>query len=1020
MTADETRDYGISARRKPSPFLNVDLVNDLETYWPARLLVQELANPPASMVSRFGQLLACAIWHGAMLAPRWWPRWLEAAQRHMSVEGRLWLEMERIDEKELYQVASYPRRWFADPMSQLLLLKWRANFPGDCTAVIPAPEICLAAYLDPSSMMVQATGRLPHQALLSAAILRWRLRAPGVIVDYARGLSPALSLPPAAWHRLLTDRAVQSAPAATKPHPPLEPSYTHGSKGKSQDAGRKMVQDLFKIIKAAARSTDLESKAELRTVMYMDLRSLRCAEGAQSVAQHLLEWSIFMLHQKKLGTANWRFQPRSALGYVGAMRRQILRHDGVVDFASVSRTELESLYIRTLDKISPGSARNTLINALRSFQEYLGNSCARLALPLDRFDVWRSATEVSVGIVSSHDYRRALKKLGVQPKVDTRMLRIMLILGFRTGLRFHEIFGLTIDDFIVPDNIKGNDAFEMTVRRNRERNTKTELSRRILPLHLLLNDECDSGMSELGEVRMWVDHRRQEAMLTGRKRIFVNPAWPTVRPSYQTTEKRLDELLRQVSGDDTACFRSLRHSFASYLLATMLLPEDAGPTIIPLAFTKDIVSVARRERMAGPLLGEGRNGQASVHAVSQLCGHAPVSTTLQSYSHLLDWTLATYVDRLTIQPGLSITDAASLTTLTESALRKLVQRSRSKPTGRADRSGPQTGGHRRPNLPPRSERARGFSNSAEPSSVYLDEVLIAATRKISKNASTAGHPIVVWSERAARRSQKAFTATSQIAFRRLDWRHVKGSLSAQNMGYDIEGFARRQDYPLAMIEGWILHASGFRSARRPDGRLRHLASNSPNNGDMDLDSGFPRSPASGRETIVADRIWAIGITLSGRKLRAGLAIFRDFYDGQKNEVRPATLAGSRAFASLLKALSLTVDTTYARDADVVVRHCPGRGKPKAHGAAVLATLSRPSVSADRWHGNLAFTLARRADEGTGYGLRFALTMLAIAVGENDNVNEADFADGFRERRELVEKGETDLMQRGERVKGYRL
>ena len=148
MSADEAEVSGVAPRQKPSPFRGVDLATALELNWPASLLEQGLAEPPASANGRFGQLLACAIWHGAMLAKEWWPRWLEAAQRHMRVEGRLWLDMDPVEPIELFHVGSYTRRWFADPTSQLLLLRWRTSFPEDCDVTAPDPETALAGFVE--------------------------------------------------------------------------------------------------------------------------------------------------------------------------------------------------------------------------------------------------------------------------------------------------------------------------------------------------------------------------------------------------------------------------------------------------------------------------------------------------------------------------------------------------------------------------------------------------------------------------------------------------------------------------------------------------------------------------------------------------------------------------------------------------------------------------------------------------------------------------------------------------------
>lgn len=996
MSADETEGSVVTPRQKPSPFLDVDLAAALELGWPARLLEQGLAEPPATAIGRFGQLLACAIWHGAMLAEKWWPRWLEAAQRHMSVEDRLWLDMEPIEPVGLFHVGSYTRRWFADPTSQLLLLRWRTSFPEDCDVTAPDPETALAAYLDPLRTLTQTCEGKLHETLLNAATLRWRLRAPGVVVDYAQGNSPALSLSSATWHRILTGRAVELAMISPKRARSTALRSRKPSATRYQDAGYALVGKLFAILKEATKNDNFTTKANRRFKMSNSLLGLGKNFQGQSVAGHLCAWADFMLKEKKQGKQDWRYQPTSALNYLVVMRRYVLMHEASIDFMQASAESLEEYFIQCLNKIAPGSARNTLISAMLSFQRYLSECHSTLALAQNGFNAFRSETPVALGLVTSREYHKALLMAGNMELLEPRMLRIMLILGFRTGMRFNEIFGLETDDFIVPDDIDGNEAFELVVRRNSHRYTKTEMSRRILPLHLLLEHTRGSDKSELLEIRIWIDQRRRDAALTKNNKVFVNPAWPTVRPRYKDTLRQLDALLRSASGDVSVSFGTLRHSFATYLLTTMLLPNDLGCTLLPAAFTDDTVSAARRERLAGPLLGDGRIGQAAVHAVSKMCGHAPVRTTLQWYSHLLDWTLAAHVDRRTIQTGMTFSEASTFTTMTEPALAKAVQRMRRNARKSPAAVKPQGDPAKRLSLTPRPERGRGFSHAEAPSSVYLDEVLNIATTNAEKAARTAPKSIQLWTERTARRPQQSYKPTSNVPFRRLDWRHIKETLAADLHPYQVNDFARHHDYPVEFVEAWREEGRGFRSARREDLKPRHLTSGAVNERNY-LDADFPPPPVQGNETVVADRIWAVGRQLTGPKLTTGLRVFRDYYDGQTNEIRPPSLAKTRAFADLLALLNLRIGTGLNEGVDVVVRHATLPGKRAEPLEKILAALSGRLSSAKQWQGRLAFRPVRKSDEGTGYGLRFGLTMLAIAVGDNDSINEVGFSEGYRDK-----------------------
>lgn len=721
-----------------------------------------------------------------------------------------------------------------------------------------------------------------------------------------------------------------------------------------------------------------------------------------------------MLAKRKHGRANWYFQPSSILNYLGAVRRHLLPTASAIAFATVRAAELRSLYADLLDRLPPGSERNTLINALNSFQAYIVTERGDLTMPSKLFEKWRSQTQVGVGLVSSLDYERALKALPAYSNLETQILRIYLILGFRAGLRFFEVHGLTVDDFVLPEDPCARGVFEMTVRRNRHRDMKNETSRRILPLHLLLQESANASDSEMIEVRLWVDYRRREAMRTRNPRLFVNPVRPGEKLSYRKTEAKLDGLLANITQDRSVGFKTLRHSFASYLLATLLLPEDCSTTARPAALHDDAVSQHRQARVAAPLLGKGKLGQASLHAVSQLCGHAPVSTTLQNYAHMLDWSVACYVDRRSIQPGLSIEDAAGLTTMSHAALRKSVLRSELVAASAAN-ARPLEDEHHRPVLPPRLRRGRGRAAAGAPPSIHLDTVLDSATRKIVGDAGRRGRGIVVWSERGVRRSHHGYKSTDQSGFARLDWRLIQSALEAERSA-NLEQFCCDNNLPVKAVIYWEREVELFRGSMLPNGMPRHLSANS---GRLVLNVGWPRSPAQGADARLADRIWAEGAKIKGPAFRRALHIFRECYDGQRNEVLPKTLADARVLYRALARLGAIFGK------EVTFRHYPGRGRKSLDADAVLAAMANTGLPRTRWRGRVGFRFARNADEGSGYGLRFGLTLLTVAFGGSVKDSFVIYSvGGYRSRDErtalkpgllnVYDEGQ-DLMTRGENI-----
>jgi hypothetical protein len=110
----------------------------------------------------------------------------------------------------------------------------------------------------------------------------------------------------------------------------------------------------------------------------------------------------------------------------------------------------------------------------------------------------------------------------------------------------------------------------------------------------------------------------------------------------------VDEL-RRATGIPSITLSHLRHSFASYLLATLMLPIDVDAEAVPNSL-RSVISPARFARVADRLLGRARLGAGAVHAVSQVMGHTNTGTTLRYYCHLMDLSLGIYCNRTSSLP----------------------------------------------------------------------------------------------------------------------------------------------------------------------------------------------------------------------------------------------------------------------------------------------------------------------------------------------------------------------------------
>lgn len=285
----------------------------------------------------------------------------------------------------------------------------------------------------------------------------------------------------------------------------------------------------------------------------------------------------------------------------------------------------------------------------------------------------------SYDLVSHAQFIELLKLLG-NPVPDTTqsqnaarakrrsdICRIAAILMFRAGVRPLELASLQLSDLSIRCNQHGVVTFaELLITANKVHIQKTRLSRRKIPLDALLEPE------ELALLRSWQSLRLIE---TGGRtaRHFLFDLAPTDQSNGQYGRMLKAQwilgpvaaALAAVQGQQPTkrtnanayanyCYR-LRHTAASTLLATLLLPRDAdisqGARWLP-GLVPELINLPKRERLAKRLLGPGRAGRSSLHAVARILGHSDLVSLRATYTHLMDWSLAVSCSRPGVQPPL--------------------------------------------------------------------------------------------------------------------------------------------------------------------------------------------------------------------------------------------------------------------------------------------------------------------------------------------------------------------------------
>ena len=728
--------------REASPFMPEQLLHFRRADLFERAAIQRLSSfvqggAACTPIMMDGALLVSAILFGALLDRRLWRDWLarsygvildlgddppldwrshlEAARAgqgvvegtnpaplpHLFRAGRAWIDSTVGDDGHGTEL----KRWVADPLTHCLLRHWQSVRSAP-PPFVSASEMAIATFLGAAHWDLERQTWLTA-ALHEAATAKWRLRMPGFLVDAVSEHGQSVSLPLSRWKAVLGQATQEARFEVGKV----------SERRTSSDPVRAIIQQALPAGRASPRRAFTGGAAAIADAAFANHRS--------PVERLVLQWAADRLDPKRNPKQRSRgLAPSTIDRRAGALLRALRTEFGDCDPRMCSRDELLE-HVDTM--LRSGGHGPTLVSHLKCFFDWLQRCQPELAIAFD--DVGRQTSGVAAGVITADEYTRVLARF--EP-TDARgaTARLAIMLAFRAGLRWSEVIGLSMSDLRW-----AGDIFELEVRDNAIRRTKSMAGRRLLPLHILLDE------SEATELRRWWRARQAAQAIAsrgcdegGETRLF--PAG--THNAVATLKLILDHALREVSGDRRTNFHTLRHSFGSYLLTTLSLPGDLADSALVPHLDPHLVSQGRRARIAGSLWGEGRLGQSAVHVASSLLGHSGSRSTLRSYMHLTDWLAGVYVARPSAQRGLPTALVAALLKKTEIAVERADRRRAA--TARTD------GG----TVPGRRPRGRQPKDGSALGSIYLaplldaDEARPPTTTVIRRRISAAPDPVPGW------------------------------------------------------------------------------------------------------------------------------------------------------------------------------------------------------------------------------------------------------------------------------------
>jgi integrase len=656
-------------RRAPSPFAPDRFARVPEFSRTIQLFMADLeAFPDVESDIAAGRLVFSAIVFGGLLHSRlvnsYCPLVIADLNRH---EDFLWIDLKL--PKPLEESSDRVRRWFPDPVSQCLIARWQSA--SHCW---PLGESGSAAQLLRELFARLRFAPLPSaqklfNALLRDAQTRLRLLMPGILVDFLASDDHGQSLTSRVWWRLVADwqlevpsvnkseQQVADEIAATSDLPDAEPSRYKANSS----------EDLVTVglLKMSLKDGKLFRKPKSALAKVGQLRERIGPSGPMLSA--ILDWVEWLM--QRMVTGKRRARPQSVYRYLNSFAKALVAAAGELDPAKILATDLQEKYQMVLGSIRSSKERIYAAKRLRSFHSFL--VLTREVLPVEIDGIVADRVDVRANIISEHEYFRALDLLSrtIPDDRGRRMLRAMLILGYRLGLRRGELAYVRLSD-IHDESLSGEVSRRplLWIHSHRQASLKTNESLRRLPLaHLLTPDE-------LHEVLQWKRSRKGE--------LAEKPASDALlfcergQNSERLADRDIDVLvsvLRHVCRDDTIVLHSIRHSAISNMFARLFIAEidrvSKDSTRCPW-----LVESPRWKVLVKRMFTTSVLPREAAYLISTIAGHIDPTETMHTYVHHQDWVAGLYLQDLA--KSLPLSTWASLEGISVDAI--MVRRSRHK------------------------------------------------------------------------------------------------------------------------------------------------------------------------------------------------------------------------------------------------------------------------------------------------------------------------------------------------------
>ncbi|KRS21581.1 hypothetical protein AAY72_07870 [Alishewanella sp. WH16-1] len=602
---------------------------------------------------QLGRLLYSALRYGGLLRPDLLHSLMAQliSSKPMCYENLIWFELKG-DAGEIHI-------WQPDRITVQLLNHWYGLRQSDQLLQHLDADFYIKAFVRQSQITLPNSFRLTRLVQTITALLSLHISPYSLPV--LSGTQPNLTLKPPVFYRLISRKSpplsmfdTTASEHKKKDHrlyiAPI--TYTAHARQYNNQMALVCIKEISSMLRQHKQGKDnsKQPRQQQHTMLAKEIAAkVKSTTCLPPVLHYLMHWASVRLTSQSRWSG--KLSPGTLATYLDSIAAPLVTTFAERDLVSMGIDELTELYTQLIDEGVSLAAQTKRARILRDFHIYLEITYQMSPCYLFQQYIAKGqrmeALTVDANILMPWEYRHACDfLLHTTPQqsglslLQAQALMVLLMLGFRCGMRRREAHFLRLQDIEIPHTANTNKLSEFAtiyITPHEQRTLKTISAERRIPIGLLLTEAESAVFADYLQARQTLGCEHSNYLFYFGEEA---PLGEIGRPlaSDSILFEPLTTLLQRVTGDPSFRFHHLRHSFATWMLWSWQQKPNEHQRL-PIATLVDITELTHLTKAKNTLLhlSDNQPTRKVLHTISAMIGHSAPSMTLFHYIHSVSW-----------------------------------------------------------------------------------------------------------------------------------------------------------------------------------------------------------------------------------------------------------------------------------------------------------------------------------------------------------------------------------------------